>query len=115
MNLPPKLDPKNQTPTDPTITKTSIKSETGATQKKKELKKNLGIRVERKLRWGKAAERERERRRRRPTGRSLARAKEQIAATKERASERGRHNPAKISGQKFTTIFIANWILFEQK
>ncbi len=46
-------------------------------------------------------ERERERERRRsPTRRSLATAKEQIAATKQpasvRASERGRHNPPKI-------------------
>ncbi len=39
---------------------------------------------------------ERGEKRRRPTRRSLATAKEQIAATKQRASERARHNPAKI-------------------
>jgi hypothetical protein len=88
MNLPPKLDPKNQTPTDSTITKPpwNLRQEQ---PKKKKTKKNLGTRVERKLRWGKAAERERERERERgEEARLVARWQQRRSKSRQQNSQR---------------------------
>ncbi len=77
-----------------------MKSETGATKKKKKkTKKNLGTSVERKLRCGKAAEREREREEKKPDSSLVGNSEGANRGNKtasERASERGRHNPPKI-------------------